>query len=349
MSAWTELDDSASGLLGITGLPIRKPSVPAVIELHEDHLDWSNPDGPLTSYTEIRVLPGSQGDNLELKNVPTYERTSERVEVDATGALDRFARLRTSEDVLRFARQYGVLELCEHGLPATHNPRFLSIPLIGLVQGPSLWVPVGVGVREEPSFLIEERGKRPWCEGLGSERIDTWLFWSRQAASILNVANALAKDVPTQQTDWEIILTEKFDRRPLLLEALTARSWIARLYLEGAVNRWLHLANVRLSISWPMPNDKPSLELEATTFGILGVQLLTAVGRAQELAVCDGCSRTYFRQGRRPQAGRANFCPECRERKVPELLRQRRKRAKAAVQLGRARAGRVTQEGRSNG
>ncbi len=348
MSAWTNLDDYTSGLLGITGLPIRKSSVPAVIALHEDRLDWSNPHPPeATALTEIRLFPGAQGDNLEVKHVPVYEQTYEHTDVDASGALDRFARLRTPENVLRFARRYGVLELCEHGLPATHNPRFLSVPLIGLVQAQSLWVPVEVGAKQEPGFLMEERGNRPWCEALGSEGIETWLFWSRQAASILNVADALARHVPTQLADWEAVVTEEFERRPLLLEALMARPWIARLYLEGAVNRWLHLANVRLSVSWPIPDDRPSLELEATVFGILGVQLLTAVTGAQALNVCDGCSRTYIRQGRRPQTGRANFCPDCRLSKVPERLRQRRKRAKAS-QSGTQTTGKGGNNGKSD-
>jgi hypothetical protein len=33
------------------------------------------------------------------------------------GALDRFVAIRDADDVLRFARRFGVLNLCEHGLP----------------------------------------------------------------------------------------------------------------------------------------------------------------------------------------------------------------------------------------
>ena len=89
----------------------------------------------------------------------------------------------------RFAQSYGVLELCEHGLPATHNPRLLSIPLIGLINSPSLWKPIETGTERARGFVIEDSGERTWCEPTGSESIESWLFWSRIAASLLNVAS----------------------------------------------------------------------------------------------------------------------------------------------------------------
>ena len=104
--------------------------------------------------------------------------------------------------------------------------------------------------------------------------------------------------------------------------------WAAQVYLQEAVNRWLHLANVRLSLSWSIGVEKASLELETGTFGMSGVQLLAAITGAQTLSICDGCGRPYVREGRRPQAGRVNFCADCRDKKVPEKLRQQRKRAR---------------------
>ena len=52
-------------------------------------------------------------------------------DVDTTEALDRFAKLSSPEGVLNFVRRYGVLGLCKHRLPATHNPRFLRKPFFG--------------------------------------------------------------------------------------------------------------------------------------------------------------------------------------------------------------------------
>jgi hypothetical protein len=330
MSQWQELEDLQVGVVGLTRLPVGKPLVPGIIKLEEDHLHWSHlRDSEPVSQTEIHLFPGTAGDAQTIRNVPLYEDVDMPEVGDFTGALARFARLRTGEDVLRFAQRYGVLGLCQHGMPETHNPRPLSVPLLGLIQSPSLWKPVEVGTEREPSFVIEDRGERPWCEAIRCEPVEVWLFWSRMSSAMLNVAASLRRNVPTKQADWEVIITEETDERSLLIDSILARPWIARIYLQEAVNRWLHLGNVRLSMSWSINSENPSLEIEAETFGLLGVQLLTAVTGAQSLSLCDGCDRPYVREGRRPQTGRANYCPDCRKSKVPERERQRRRRARA--------------------
>ena len=332
MSQWPNLEDNLTGVLGLTQLPVSKPHLPGKIELHQEldreFLCWSNSYTPEpVDQIEIRVFPSAKTDTPTADRVPLYE-VDKPGEIDFTGALDRFARLKTGDNVLRFAQRYGVLDFCQHGQPATHNPRLLAIPLLGLVQSPSLWKPIESGIYSEPGFMIEDHGERTWCEPVGSEAVEGWLFWSRMAAALLNVAAALASRHSTSRDDWEVIITEESDEIPRLIDSLLARGWAARVYLQEAVNRWLHLANVRLSLSWPIGQDKASLELEADTFGLLGIQLLTAVTGAQALAVCDGCHSPYVRPNRRPQAGRANYCPECKSAKVPERLRQQRKRTR---------------------
>ena len=324
------MEDDRIGVLGITQLPVPKPNVPGVIELHGDYLHWSGttftPEA--IDQTEIRLFPSAKSQTETIKQVPVYKAVNTAEKVDSTGALDRFARLRTATDILRFARQYGVLEFCQHGVPYTHNPRFLSIPLMGLVQSPSLWFPIEADIDGEPGFLIQGRGERPWCEPLGIEAIEGWLFWSRMAAALLNVTAAFEGDRPTRRDDWECVITEEIDKRTQLIDMLVARSWAGRVYLQEAVNRWLRLGAVRLALRWPIGVDKAFLELETGTYGILGVQLLAAVTGAQTLSICDGCGTPYIREGRRPQVGRANYCPDCRANKVPEKMRQRRKRDK---------------------
>jgi hypothetical protein len=330
LSQWPNLEDLRSGLVGVTQLPLPAPKadVPALIEIHGEYLCWMNPSTPeAVGQTEIQVLPSAKVDTEIMKRVPVYEDAYSRPDGELTGALHRFVRLRDAQDVLRFAQRYGVLDICEHGLPCTHNPRMLNIHLLGLVQSPSLWKPVEVGTENSRSFLIEERGKRPWCEGCGSEPVETWLFWSRQARAILNLAAALSAGRPCSREDWEVILTQDIDEKPQLIDTLMARRWAAGVYLQEAVNLWLDLANVRLALSWPTGAGLGSLRLErGGTFGLLGVQLLTAITGAQSLAICNGCSIPYIREKRRPQAGRQNYCLECRAKKVPERIRQQRKR-----------------------
>ena len=325
MSNLDSLADYETGVLGLTQLPVPKPNVPPIIELTGNYLQWTN-GGPaeLDGEVDINIFPGPSGDIVTAKNFSLPGAP----DVDVTGALESFARLSTPESILGFARRYGVLEFCEHRLPATHNSRPLSIPLFGLIESTSLWKPVEIGAGRLPSFLIEDSGDRPWCEPTGVEAIEDWIYWAQFAASILNIVSALIGDLPTKREDWEIVITSKSEERSKLIDSLLSRDWIAKVYLQGAVNRWLHLANVRLSLSWPIGTSTPVLELEANTFGVLAVQLLTAVTGAQSLTVCDGCTRPYVREGRRPQRGRANYCPSCRSDGVPGRIRQQRKRAK---------------------
>ena len=103
------LVDDETGVLGLTRLPVSKPSVPPIIELTENFLQWTNgqpgqPDGEV----DINIFPGPSGDTVTAKN---YDLPG-APDVDVTGALDLFAKLSTGEGILRFARRYGVLEFC---------------------------------------------------------------------------------------------------------------------------------------------------------------------------------------------------------------------------------------------
>jgi hypothetical protein len=85
-----------------------------------------------------------------------------------------------------------------------------------------------------------------------------------------------------------------------------------------------------------MTRDDEGVEfrLIGQTFGQLGVQLLQAIAQASTVAVCSGCGRTYHREGRRPQAGRRNYCPVCRREGVPVKMAKRdyRKRRNTNVE-----------------
>lgn len=323
MFYFNDLRDIDSDLIGVTGLPLPRSTVPSIIELHGNHLHWTmgTPPEP-AGRTEIYIFPGA---SEETRRAKAFEYPKQEPGVDTAGALDQFIKISTGEDVERFARRYGVLEFCEHRLPASHNPRPVSMPLIGLVSSPSVWIPVEAGMARERGFLIEERGERPWCEPIGIEAIEDWLFWARMAGSILNVAVAVRDNRPTSAEDWTAILTEE-KNAPRLVETLVSQRWVAQVYLAQAVNLWLRIADVRPALSWPIGTNRPSLEFPTIQFGVLGVQLMTAITGAQSLTVCDGCGRPYVREGRRPQAGRANYCSVCQGNKVPDRDRQRRRR-----------------------
>jgi DNA-directed RNA polymerase subunit RPC12/RpoP len=140
-----------------------------------------------------------------------------------------------------------------------------------------------------------------WCAPCGSEPAKRWLDYVGLASSYLNLAAVLKVD------------TGKHMRG------------LRQLFLRDGINEWLGDAGIRLELNWS--SNDPTLTLTGGgVFGALGVQLLSAV-TANNLAVCSGCGKPYLREGRKPQAGRRNFCPVCGD-KVANRLRVRARRNK---------------------
>jgi hypothetical protein len=86
-----------------------------------------------------------------------------------------------------------------------------------------------------------------------------------------------------------------------------------RKVVEEAVNRWLRIGAVSLSLEWWEP--RPTVRLDSgplsALFGALALQLLQAVARSDGLALCSACGRPYTPE-RRPDPNRRHYCPQCR-------------------------------------
>ena len=117
-------------ILLVGSLPIGQLSIPKHIGLAGNSLYWY--DYPLDDYA--------------------------RDKANDSGALNAFIRIKTSDDVLRFARRYGPLNLCSHGRPPMHRG---------------------------------ENQERSWCAPCGWESIDKWLAYVGLARSCLDFAATL--------------------------------------------------------------------------------------------------------------------------------------------------------------
>lgn len=254
----TDANGSESILTG--SLPFGQLSIPRHIDLAGNNLYWY--DDPLDDY--------------------------KRDSANDTGALNAFIRIETPDDILQFARRYGPLGLCKHGLPPMHRgsqyrDEIIDGELVGVIDTGE-WNPAG-GTSE-----------RRWCAPCGSEPIKKWFDYVGLASSYLNLAALLKVD------------KEKRMRG------------LRQLFLQDGVNEWLGDAGIILEMNWT--SNEPILTLiGGRVFGALGVQLLSAV-TTNNLAFCSGCGIPYLRKGRKPQAGRRNFCPDCGA-KVANKLRQR--------------------------
>jgi hypothetical protein len=220
---------------------------------------------------------------------------TEPQEVDAPrDLLLRFVRLAdaSSEDICGFASRWGVLGICEHGLPSSHNP------------------PPPFGVHDGPDYSC-----RPPGDDIGVywEPIEPWRHLARQARALLNIAARLHEGELGKAADWRVVYERSRGGGPFG-KRYRGSLVVERIVLADCVNELLLLGNVRPALSWG-PGKSHSSKAEVSLrgwglFGVLAVQLLMAVSRTAGLATCSYCGESYS-PTRRPRAGCLNYCPGC--------------------------------------
>lgn len=247
------------------------------------------------------------------------------------GMLDAFIHIDNKEHVLDFASTYGVLAICSDGLPASHN-------------SPTYF----------PRSVDQDKPCLPsgWDSGLCRDPIDRWLFYVRQARGILRLATILRQGEDLSEEDWDgaykgsmyAAITEGRLRLPERMHDETPfiEGWPkseaperrAKFYLGILVEEWLRLGDVGMTFAWA--KDEPQLDFKAMTFGVLAVQLATAVAGKHAYAVCSVCKRLYIRRKRMPKADQLNYCSRpCRKKgakfRVDKSRRKKRRQERQAV------------------
>lgn len=296
-----------SGVLGDSPIPLLGPLVPPFVELDGPILVWW--------YWDPRKEPPPRD---ALESIIRKSRARRR-RVDPAGMLNTFIRIREGTDVENFARRYGVLELCEHGLPRSHNP--LSFPI--------------EKIKSSCGQLGSETDILGFTDVAAIEPVEIWLFFVKQARAMLNIASSIHEDKKQDARSWDdaLFLTryglENLMSQEQSAELLALGTSIEddRRLLAMCLRDWLQCGDVRPWLDWR--EKEPKFGLNAGLFGGLGVQLLTAISRAHSMALCNGCGEPYLRRGRKPQVGRRNYCPTCGEpganRDRQRALRERRR------------------------
>lgn len=229
-----------------------------------------------------------------------------------------------------FARKWGILGICQHALPRTHNVWRASardsIPLDG------------DGAPCEPLGMVADmRGYA------GTEPIEAWQTWSQCARDTLALADAAHSDRKVSPEVWRRLFgTTPLDRQ----DARSLKKGTA-----SAVQHWLEFGNVRPQFSWgaspiqivysgrdtwePLPAAVP-LRMGGrhgtTLFPELAVRMMMTVTRIDALAVCSSCNNPFIPPGRRPAAGRRRYCETCRKDGAP--LRDAKRDSYARLKRG---------------
>jgi hypothetical protein len=290
---------------------------------------WVSVDGSVVRYgLADREARGPGGSIWRVAAV------EERSEVMLRG----FVRLADLSDIRlparleAFARRWGVLGLCQHGLPATHPITMEMLPL------------------ETPCGL--------WMTATGTESVSLWREYARQARAVLDVAAALVSeevaatelrpDLPSptaaeqEAAAWSIALRPfppRSDAPPAILDYLegpdrvTQRRWL----LDRAIARWTNVAGIQLVPDFA--GGQPVRLGVRSLFGALSVQLLFAVVSAPFTRSCAGCGK-LFSPSRKPRGEEKSWCPRCKRKEKDRAAASARFRALEAADPNRAKLAR---------
>lgn len=271
-------------------------------------LDRDLPTGAWLVPAEVRV----KGDVLQYRWATSTERP--RRPPQQTGVLDGLLEA-TGGDVVdgdavaTFARRWGVIEVCPHGLPATHRPARSSS------TGPQCSI---VPVRQDRRRLVD------WWQ----EPLSSWGDLGKRARAMLTVAATVHDQKPAPLETWREAAWD------LPMYSGSQSRFIAaseRPAMAAAVNGWLTIGGVGVEYVWE--GDRPTLTLRPRSLvGAIGLQLAFSAARTDGLRLCFNCGRPYTPE-RTPAPNRRNYCKDCglkaAQRQAARDYRERKKKEKS--------------------
>ena len=265
--------------------------------------------------------------------------------INYEGLLGRFKEITTSDDVLRFARINGPLQICHHGITSFHNrpPQF---DRWGLETYPSV-VPKKHNLAFAQRRILQITQTRPSQAFSVRNAPETPnyclpLIWDENSKTPGGLANFTQEPELSsiQRLEEDVTYGEPVEiwfrivaqiQSALRIIALLRREepgrdedwqrleplWsltnehnsdisVRRSWLADTINEWIRIGNTRPAIV--MSNkDRSSVHWDSSLFGVLAVQLLGVFRNAGTLAVCFECGDVYSPL-RAPKANQSNFC-----------------------------------------
>lgn len=178
------------------------------------------------------------------------------------------------------------------------------------------------------------------------EHCDVWRYFARTMLALLKIAARSRQDGPATKEDWDAI-----GRLPAVLsnwdfpdERVDENFWIATAHYvaKGSnrnrkchvrlLNTLLALGRVRPWVLWPANSGRARVVYSSPRLvSYLALQLCLKIGGLNAFVTCHHCRKEYTPPQRAPKAGQRNFCPECRDLRIPKTyaLRDYRERKRS--------------------
>jgi len=179
-----------------------------------------------------------------------------------------------AEEILSYAKRWGVLGICEHGMPSSHNPP--PTPRQPAVSGYIHDVVYGCVPVVAPDHLVSATSRwsseHTWCRPPYSkhhrrfyEPVEPWRHYARQARALLNIAACLygipktvgqgveARTVYERTVgrpeDWQTVYEWKTVKTPWWSQEELGIGYEI-LLVQKIVNEWLTLGNIHPQFYW---------------------------------------------------------------------------------------------------
>jgi hypothetical protein len=319
--------------------------VPVRVSASDDRIEYwyTDPDAPVGVVSN--VPEGSSARRTGRALPPGFARVSDQQLKAFTDA-----GLNSEAAVVRFAERWGVLGICDHGLPRTHSAGLstLCAPLGHDSMEDGGWEPTAAWrFFRRQAFLIlrtSDRLRR-------GERVDrsTWLELFDEDGPRLAYDRAIDFTDPSgtprvsQPLDLQTGLTVM--RAPVLSWVLEEDDWdrpvwecdrpVQRWCAGLIMQSWLEVGRPEMLASWSGRGADVWVSARSL-FGVLAMKVAFAASGSPGFAICHEC-HALFLPKRRAKAGQRTYCAECRANKVPrrDAARDFRERQGAKPRSGR--------------
>jgi hypothetical protein len=240
-------------------------------------------EGKLLVPKEVMIVNGSllsRGEQVPRPISP--DMLQEFLEISVT---------RQESTLLRFARKYGPIGICEHNLPYGHNRRSYARVLNVMDCHPT------------PSSA------RGWqC----SEPVRLWFEFACQAQAIVDCSARLHNGLTPALEGLEIANPQWSDLSKRLKNRLKPNRETSRAAIEGAINTWIYYGGLRPHFRWGSSGCSVLMSTGDYTslFGALAAQLMLRAAMSKGWVLCSECSQ-FYPPDRQPNPNRRRFCPRC--------------------------------------
>lgn len=225
------------------------------------------------------------------------------------GLLEEFLALEGADApaFLRFAERYGVLGLCEHGQPFTHNrpdPEAWDECIAALTD-----ILSGEHILSREGMELLYEAVPMSCAPESIELLDDWRALVRKARGLVSLASELHQGRPGAPDDWRVAGIGRDD----VPDSLAGQRARFASVVTATSESWGTRLDFRWEPAWG--NGEPDVTVGGRTLAAaLGRELLLVTGKRSGLAVCAACGRA-FPPKRKPRAGTRSYCsPRCYRR-----------------------------------